>query len=346
MRRLRLTLAITVVALVGAGCGSGESTPDEVVLMTHGSFLVSEGVLEAFAEETGVPVTVLQSADAGTMVNQAILTKDNPIADVLYGIDNTFLSRAIAEDLFLPYQATNIEVAPEPLRISGDQVTPIDFGDVCVNLDPVGLEDRELALPESLADLADPAYRGLFVVEDPSTSSPGLAFLLATISAFGEEGEYPWQAYWGDLVANDVQIVPGWEQAYYGDFSGGSGEGERPAVVSYATSPVAEVYYSDLDAAPTSIIEDGCFRQVEYAGILSGTEAESTAQQLVDFLLARTFQEDIPLNMFVFPANEDAVLPDVFVKYATVPANPITMDPAAIEENRDRWLAEWATIVR
>ena len=346
MRRLRLTLAITVVALVGAGCGTGEPTPDEVVLMTHGSFLVSEGVLEAFAEETGVPVTVLQSADAGTMVNQAILTKDNPIADVLYGIDNTFLSRAIAEDLFLPYQATNIEAAPEPLRISGDQVTPIDFGDVCVNLDPVGLEDRGLALPESLADLADPAYRGLFVVEDPSTSSPGLAFLLATISAFGEEGEYPWQAYWGDLVANDVQIVPGWEQAYYGDFSGGSGEGERPAVVSYATSPVAEVYYSNLDAAPTSIIEDGCFRQVEYAGILSGTEAESIAQQLVDFLLARTFQEDIPLNMFVFPANEDAVLPDVFVEYATVPANPVTMDPAAIEENRDRWLAEWATIVR
>ena len=281
------------------------------------------------------------------MVNQAILTKDNPIADVLYGIDNTFLSRAIAEDLFLPYQATNIDVAPEQLRISGDQVTPIDFGDVCVNLDPAGLEDRGLGLPARLADLADPSYRDVFVVEDPSTSSPGLSFLLATISMFGEDGEYPWQAYWGDLVANDVQIVPGWEQAYYGDFSGGSsGEGQHPVVVSYATSPVAEVYYSDLDAAPTSIIEDGCFRQIEYAGILNGTEAESTAQLLVDFLLARTFQEDIPLNMFVYPVNEDALLPDVFVEYATVPANPVIMDPAAIEENRDRWLAEWATIVR
>ena len=346
MRRLRLNVAIIVVALAGAPCGSGSPTPDEVVLMTHGSFVVSEGVLEAFTEATGVSVTVLQSADAGTMVNQAILTKDNPIADVLYGIDNTFLSRAIAEDLFLPYRATNIDVAPEPLRIPGDQVTPIDFGDVCVNLDPAGLQARGLGLPERLADLADPAYRGIFVVEDPTTSSPGLAFLLATISVFGEEGDYPWQAYWTDLVANDVQIVPGWEQAYYGDFSGGSGEGERPAVVSYATSPVAEVYYSDLDAAPTSIIEDGCFRQIEYAGILNGTEAEATARQLVDFLLARTFQEDIPLNMFVFPANEDAALPDVFAEYATIPANPVIMDPAAIEENRDRWLAEWATIVR
>jgi thiamine transport system substrate-binding protein len=346
MKRLRLRVAITVVALAAAACGSGESTPDEVVLMTHGSFVVSEGVLEAFTDETGVLVTVLQSADAGTMVNQAILTKDNPIADVLYGIDNTFLSRAIAEDLFLPYQAANIEAAPDPLRIPGDQVTPIDFGDVCVNLDPAGLEDRGLGLPESLADLADPSYRGVFVVEDPSTSSPGLAFLLATISVFGEDGEYPWQAYWRDLVANDVQIVPGWEQAYFGDFSGGSGEGQRPVVVSYATSPVAEVYNSDLDAAPTSIIEDGCFRQIEYAGILNGTAAESTAQQLVDFLLARRFQEDIPLTMFVFPANEDAILPGVFVEHATVPANPVLMDPAVIEANRDQWLAEWATIVR
>jgi thiamine transport system substrate-binding protein len=173
-----------------------------------------------------------------------------------------------------------------------------------------------------------------------------MAFLLATISVFGEDGDYPWQAYWRDLIANDVQIVPGWEQAYYGDFSGGSGEGERPVVVSYATSPVAEVYFSDLDAAPTAIVEDGCFRQIEYAGILNGTEAEPTAQQLVDFLLARRFQEDIPLNMFVFPANDDAVLPDVFVEFATVPANPVLIDPTAIEKNRDRWLAEWATIVR
>ena len=346
MNRSRLMAAILVVALAGAACSSGDSTPDEIVLMTHGSFAVSDGVLEAFTEETGVAVTVLQSADAGTMVNQAILTKDNPIADVLYGIDNTFLSRAIAEDLFLPYRAANLNLVPEALRQPGDHVTPIDFGDVCLNLDPAGLKAKGLELPQRLADLADPDYRGVLVVEDPSTSSPGMAFLLATISVFGEDGDYPWQAYWRDLIANDVQIVPGWEQAYYGDFSGGSGEGERPVVVSYATSPVAEVYFSDLDAAPTAIVEHGCFRQIEYAGILNGTEAEPTARQLVDFLLARTFQEDIPLNMFVFPANDDAVLPDVFVEFATVPANPVLMDPAIIEENRDRWLAEWATIVR
>ena len=346
MRRSLVAIVITAIALIGAACGIGETAPDEIVLVTHGSFAVSEGVLETFTEETGVPVKLLQSADAGTMVNQAILTKDNPIADVMYGIDNTFLSRAIAEELFVPYEASELDSVPDALQEPEHRVTPIDFGDVCVNLDPIGLDDRGLELPERLADLADPAYRAVLVVEDPSTSSPGLAFLLATISVFGEDGDYPWQAYWRDLVANDVEIVPGWEQAYYGEFSGGSGEGERPVVVSYATSPVAEVYFSDLDVAPSTIIDDGCFRQIEYAGILQGTEAESTAQQLVDFLLARTFQEDIPLNMFVYPANEAAALPDVFVEYATIPADPIIVDPASIEENRDRWLAEWATIVR
>jgi thiamine transport system substrate-binding protein len=338
--------AALAVAVLAAACSSAEETPDEVVLLTHGSFAVSEGVLEEFTEATGVAVTVLESADAGTMVNQAILTRDNPVADVLYGIDNTFLGRAVDEDLFLPYEAVNIDLVPASLRVPGDVATPIDVGDVCINLDPAGFDALGLATPTLLADLADPAYRGVLVVEDPSTSSPGLSFLLSTIAVFGEDGDYPWQAYWSDLVANDVQIVSGWEQAYYGEFSGGSGEGERPAVVSYASSPVAEVYYGELDAAPTTLIEEGCFRQIEYAGVLSGTAAESAAQELVDFLLARTFQEDIPLNMFVFPANGEASLPEVFVEYATIPADPVLMDPTVIDENRDRWLLEWAATVR
>ncbi len=346
MNRFSYGLMIAVIALAAASCSADDAETNEVVLMTHGSFAVSDGVLEAFTEQTGIAVSVLRSADAGAMVSQAILTKDNPVADVLYGIDNTFLSRAIDEDLFLPHRAAAIDTVSESLRVEGNLVTPIDFGDVCLNLDPDGLASLGLGIPDRLVDLADPAYRGVLVVEDPSTSSPGLAFLLATIATFGEDGAYPWQAYWRDLVANDVRIVPGWEQAYYGEFSGGSGEGDRPIVVSYATSPVAEVYFGDLDAAPTTIVEDGCFRQVEYAGILNGTKAEKAAKQLVDFLLDTTFQEDMPLNMFVFPANAGTPLPDVFVDHAVTPAGSILMDSALIDENRERWIAEWATVVR
>ncbi|MEA2009158.1 MAG: thiamine ABC transporter substrate-binding protein [Actinomycetota bacterium] len=346
MMRILGGFLIAVAALAIAACSADSAEPSEVVLMTHGSFAVSEGVLEAFTDETGITVSVIQSADAGAMVSQAILTKENPVADVLYGIDNTFLSRAIDEDLFIPHTAAAIDTVPRGLTVSGDPVTPIDFGDVCLNLDPAGLASLGLAPPDQLIDLADAAYKGSLVVEDPTTSSPGLAFLLATIATFGEDGAYPWQAYWRDLVANDVRIVPGWDQAYYGEFSGGSGEGDRPIVVSYATSPVAEVYFGDLATAPTTIVEDGCFRQVEYAGVLNGTKAEKAAGQLVDFLLERTFQEDVPLNMFVFPANSDTPLPDVFVDHAVIPTDSRVMDPVWIDENRERWLAEWANVVR
>jgi len=347
MKRTAIAVVGLVLALFAAGCASGDTAPDEIVLMTHESFAVSDGILERFTEETGITVTVLRSADAGTMVSQAILTKDDPVADVMFGIDNTFLSRALDHDLFVPHTAAGIDTVPADLRIEGDPVTPIDFGDVCLNTDPAGLEAAGVPAPTSLADLTDPAYAGMLVVEDPSTSSPGLAFLLSTIETFGEGGDYPWQSFWADLASNDVRIVSGWDQAYYGEFSGGSGEGDRPIVVSYATSPVAEVYFGGLDAAPTGIVEDGCFRQVEYAGVLAGTSAESAAAALVDFLLDdRAFQEDIPLNMFVFPANGTASLPDVFVEHAVVPTDPIVMDPATIEANRERWLAEWSSAVR
>ena len=211
---MRARAVVALVALIIAGCASGSDQPDEVVLMTHESFAVSDGVLEEFTAETGVTVTIMRAADAGTMVNQAILTKDNPVADVLYGIDNTFLSRALDASVFTEHRAVGIEAVPTSLRDPGNRVTPIDFGDVCLNTDIAGLEERGIGPPAALSDLTDPAYRGLLVVEDPSTSSPGLAFLLATIATFGENGDYPWRAFWQELVANDVRIVPGWDQAY------------------------------------------------------------------------------------------------------------------------------------
>ncbi|MHB9149313.1 MAG: thiamine ABC transporter substrate-binding protein [Thermoleophilia bacterium] len=317
--------------------------------MTHDSFAVSDDVLAAFTQETGLTVRVLNSGDAGAMLNQAILTKDNPLADVLYGVDNTFLSRALEAGLFESYAPAALDSVPDEFELDSEhRVTPIDFGDVCLNYDKKYFADKGLAVPSSLADLTRPEYRGLLVVEDPATSSPGLAFLLATIATFGEEGDYSWKDYWGDLVANDLQIASGWEEAYYSDFSGGAGEGERPLVVSYASSPPAEVIFSEqpVDEAPTGVITDGAFRQIEFAGILAGTKAPRGARLLIDFLLSPRFQEDMPLNMFVFPVNTDATLPPEFVEYTEVPVAPLSLAPEAIEAGRERWIEEWTAIAR
>jgi thiamine transport system substrate-binding protein len=343
MKRAVLVIAILLVAV---SCGGAEEQPEQIVLLTHDSFAISDDVLAAFEEESGVPIEVRRAGDGGSLVNQAILTKDNPLGDVLFGVDNTFLSRALEQDLFIPYQSPAVADVNELLVDEEARATPIDFGDVCVNYDAEWFASEGVPIPSSLAELTDPLYASLLVVEDPSTSTPGLAFLLATIATFPDSTEYDWRAYWTDLVANDVAVTAGWESAYYGSFSGGTGEGDRPLVVSYASSPPAEVYFGDLPEAPTGAIANGCFRQVEYAGILRGSKNESTARLLIDFMLSRRFQEDIPLNMFVFPANETASLPDVFVQHTTLPSNPVVMAPERIEANREAWIEEWTRIIR
>ena len=284
---------------------------DEATLtvVTYDSFAISDEVVEQFTSETGITLEFLRLADAGVMVNQSILSKNNPLGDVLYGVDNTFLSRALNEELFIPYEATGLDNIPAEFKLDEEmRVTPVTFGDVCLNYDVSYFEENELALPESLIDLTLPEYEGLLVVEDPSISSPGLAFLLATVAVFGEEGDYTYLDYWADLLENDVLVVNGWTEAYYGEFTAASEDGDRPLVVSYASSPPAEVLYGDpeLETAPTGAIvaDDTCFRQIEFVGILEGTENLEAAQQFIDFAISTTFQEDVPLQMFVFPVNQ------------------------------------------
>ena len=244
---------------------------------------------------------------------------------------------------------------PEEFQVDPQyRVTPVDYGDVCLNYDTDYFAQHDLKVPDSLKALTDPAYKSLLVVENPATSSPGLAFLLATIKAFGVQGDYTYLNYWADLKANDVLVVDDWTAAYSGEFSGAAGStGNRPLVVSYASSPPVEVYFMEQppETAPTAAITaDGtCFRQIEFVGILKGTEKDavrlSAAQKFVDFMLSREFQEDMPLQMFVYPVLPEAQLPEIFTRYSTVPANPARMDSAEIDAEREQWLQAWTETV-
>lgn len=355
-------LAIGLVACGDSGTGAGsagtcapktsapEITADQVAkanvsgttirLLTHDSFAVSPGVFDQFQKDTGIKVEVVKSGDAGQLVSRAVLTAGKPEADVLYGIDNTFLCRGVAAGVFQPYTASALGDVPDSLRLAPDHLlSPIDYGDVCVNY---ALDLNGTPPPASLDDLTTPAWKDKFVTENPDTSSPGLAFLLATIAKYGDNG---WQDYWRKLRANGVQVTSGWSQAYEDAFGGG--KGARTAVTSYATSPAAEVVYSDpkVDKPGTAVLTDGCFRQVEFAGVLRGTSHPEAAAKVVDFLLSKQFQEDIPLNMFVYPANKTASLPDVFVRFAAEVDKPYTLDPKTIEANRANWTDAWTRTV-
>lgn len=350
--RIRIVAAALLAALLITACGSsnddGTSSSgagNTVTLVTHDSFAVSKPVLRAFTKQTGITVKVLKNGDAGAALNQAILTKDNPLGDAFFGVDNTFLSRALEAGIFVPFTAKDLDRVPPALQLDDKKrVTPVDFGDVCVNYDKAWFEREKLAVPKTLDDLAAPEYKGRLVVENPATSSPGLAFLLASVAKFGTNG---WEKYWQRLRDNDVKVVDGWEQAYDSEFSAGSGHGDFPLVVSYASSPPVEVLYADppTTTAPTGALTDTCFRQVEFAGVLKGAEHPRAAQQLIDFMLSEKFQADIPLQMFVFPAREGTPLPNVFTKYATVPTRPLTLPPAEIGARRDDWIEQWTNTV-
>lgn len=348
MMRWVVLLALLVF---GSAVNALQTDADTLILVTHDSFNVSEEVLAQFQDKTGIRVEILRAGDAGVMVNQAILSKENPLGDVLFGIDNTFLSRALNADIFVPYESPLLENVPDAFKVDDEnRVTPIDYGDVCLNYDVAYFEENDLPVPESLMDLIDPQYKGLLVVQNPATSSPGLAFLLATVGVFGTTDDYTYLNFWSDLVENDVLVVDDWTTAYFTEFSGSAGsEGTRPLVVSYASSPPAEVYFMEQppETAPTGVVTaDGtCFRQIEFAGILQGTEKVEQAQQFIDFLLSLPFQEDMPLQMFVYPVNSEAELPEVFEQYSEQAENPVTVAPEEIEANREEWIQAWTETV-
>lgn len=361
-------IALIVVALLLAACGqpgaasptasdaapapttavSGE--PARLVVMAHDSFNVSEEVLAAFEQSAGATVEVLKAGDTGSTLNQAILSREAPLADVLFGVDNTFLSRALEADIFLPYASPHLDTLPDSLKLDPEnRLLPVDFGYVLINYDKAALEAAGRTPPASIEELTQPEWRGQLVVQNPATSSPGLAFLLATIAHFGEEGDYTWRDFWRDLRANEVYVSEDWTDAYYTQFSGSSGAGPYPLVVSYSTSPAAEVFFSEgqLDEPPTGnlVVPGGVFRQIEFVGILRGTKNEELARRFVDFMLQTQFQADIPLQMFVYPANPDAPLPEVFTSFAEIPEQPAGLGAEQIEAGREGWIEEWTEIV-
>lgn len=330
MRRLAGRAAAAALLVVAvSGCSS--DAPRELTLIVYDSFPTADTPLNEaladFSADTGITVRIAVGGDAGTMVTKAVLTAGNPEGDVMWGVDNTLLSAALDGGVF------------------DGEPTAVDTGDVCVNYDIAWFAERGIEPPQTFDDLIDPAYADLLVVQNPATSSPGLAFLLATIAATDD-----WRQYWAALADNGVEVVDSWTTAYYDRFTGaagGTGGGDRPLVVSYATSPPAEVVFADppRDDAPTAVSTGTCFRQVEYAGVLRGTDSPEAARLLVEFLVSERFQRELPLTLFVNPVNPDVELPEVFRRFAAMPDTTWTVDSDDIAANREQWQDEWADIV-
>jgi thiamine transport system substrate-binding protein len=333
LRAGALLAASIAVATVATGC-SGSDDTKQVTLLTHDSFALPDAVVADFQKQTGLELVVTKSGDAGRLASTVSLTPGRPKADAVYGIDNTFASRAVTSGALADYTSPALPRSAQDYVLAGEagkQLTPVDRGDVCVNVDTAWFAQRDIPAPTSIDQLTDPRYKGDFVAMDPATSSPGLAFLLATIAA--RPGD--WQEYWKQLRANDVSIVSGWDVGYNQDFSGGEGKGPKPIVVSYASSPAAN--------PATKALLDGCFRQVEYVGVLAGASNADGARKLVDFMLSDEVQKSLPDSMYVYPVRDGVPLPESWAKNAPLPTDSIDLAPGSIAKNRENWQREWRT---
>jgi thiamine transport system substrate-binding protein len=316
----KLTTMVVLSSLLLAGCAPAQETATKVTLVAHDSFAISDESIAEFQEASGLELEIIRVGDAGSLTNRLVLTKDSPIADVVFGIDNTF--RGIADENGI---------------IEGDLV-PVDFADVCFNYDRVWFEKRELTPPVSWRDLTKPEFNSLTVVSNPISSSPGLAFLATTVAAFGEEN---FEQYWRELRDNGVRVAAGWEEAYFTEFSGSSGNGDYPIVLSYCSSPAAEVR-EDGNSQTVALLDEG-FRQTEFAGVLAGAKSPEGAAALIEFLLSESFQNTMPGLMYVYPVNPDAVIPAEWAEFGPAATSTIGED-LSIATHREKWQNKWSAI--
>ena len=342
MRRAAAVVAVAAVTGLLASCsvlGSEEPAGESITLVTHDSFTVSDEVMVAFTQDSGITVEPVAPGDGGALVNQLVLTKDSPLGDVAFGVSDTFASRGVNEGVFAPYTSPNLPASAEPYRF-GEALTPIDFSDVCLNVDLAWFDAQGLTPPVTFDDLLRPEYANLAVVTNPATSSPGLNFLVATIAAKGEDG---WADYWAQLRENGVKVVDGWSDAYYVDFTGAGGDGDRPIALSYSSSPP---YTMGEDEQPTTAaLLETCSRQIEYAGVLAGAANPEGAQAFIDFMLSEQFQADLPEQMFVYPIDSEVVLPAEWAQFAPQAEEPFTLTPEQIDAGRTGWIEEWTSVV-
>jgi thiamine transport system substrate-binding protein len=315
----RFTAIVVSGALLLSGCAD-TSREQTVTLVAHDSFAISDESIAEFEGQSGYRLEILRAGDAGSLTNRLVLTKESPIGDVVFGIDNTF--RGVADEN----------------QIIDGSLSEVNYSDVCFNYDRVWFEQNKIAPPTAWKDLTDSTYRGLTVVSNPLTSSPGLAFLATTVAGFGED---VFESYWQELKANEVKVASGWEEAYFTEFSGSAGMGSYPIVLSYSSSPAAEI--RDDGKSQTVALLDECFRQIEYIGVLEGAPNREGAKELVEFLLSESFQSTMPGLMYVYPVNQDAKIPSEWSKFGPMARSTIGED-LDIALNRVLWQDKWSAI--
>ena len=334
MKKCLFLLAAAAVMMLSISCEKKESGAQEtnnLVIYAYDSFVSDWGagpiVIPNFEKKYGIKVDLRSPGDAGQVLTTSILEKDNPVADIVIGIDNNMLAKALDEDILQPYKSENLNNVDQSLIFDkSNHLSPYDYGYFSIIYNSEKIDNP----PKSLNDLLSSQYEKSIILMDPRTSSPGLGFFLWTVKVFGDD----FTDYWANLNKNILTITEGWDSGY-GLFV----NGEAPMVLSYTTSPAYHKEYEDSEQYKATVFEEGNYMQIEGAGIVKNCKNLKSAQIFIDYMLTEDFQKEIPLTNWMFPVI-DIKLPKSYDTALKTEKN-LLLPSKTINDNLDKWTEEW-----
>lgn len=330
-------IVILFSILVVSGCTQEQSDSDVLIIYTYDSMVSEYGlgpkVIPKFEEQCNCEVKLIAKGDAGQILTTLVLEKDNPKADVVIGIDNSMLHQALSNEVLEEFTPSNSGIVPENLRFGKGYLTPYDYGYIAFMYD-----SEKISVPlNNFNSLLDSSLRKSIAIQNPSTSSPGLALLLWTISIYGDPG---YKEFWREFKPNILTVTEGWDES-----SGLFAAGEVPIYLSYATSPPYYVEFEEKYTVLGASFEEGHYIQIEGMGIVKGAKNRKLAEDFIEFSLTEPFQEEIPFTQFMFPVNQNVELPQAFQEYAVTPVKQLELDAELVEEKQEEWISEWEKII-
>lgn len=361
---LQIIVSLLIVSLSFSGClgtsneelvcNDGEDTGDDCVLtiVTYDIIAITDDVLNEFTNQTGVQVEMIRTDDAGGILEHLLLTKDNPQADLALGLDNTYLQTAFQFDLLAEHGA-QIPVLDSKATIpyNGNKAVPFDQGYICLNADTQALSENHISFPTTLEELTAPDWKGKTAFPSPVTSSPGRAFMVASIDYFEQQSSnttaFDW---WADMADNDAIFTTGWTEAYETHYTGGYGIwneghiGDAWLTVSYCHSPGVEALYGGNSTISAAVdIDFASFSQVEYAAPVNGGGSKNAVNAFIEFLLTDEVNTNMPENNLMYSVLEGKDLPETngYRYHSPVPSQPSTIEMDRIGQEMDDWLKDW-----
>lgn len=361
MIRLSLVMMLLLMAPL-TGCLSEHNISDECIIhsssddgtltiVTYDIIALSDDMLEEFTNNTGYEINMIRTDDAGGILENLLLTKEAPQADLALGLDNTYLQTALDNCLLGPHSANVPDLDPLALTpYSGEMAVPFDQGYVCLNADIEALEENNVSFPSTLEELTGEQWKGRTAFPSPTTSSPGRAFMTATIDYFERQATMDAMTWWEAMADNDAIFTSGWTEAYETHYSGGYGIwgeghiGDAWLTVSYCHSPGVEAYYGGNYTISKAIdIDYASFHQVEYAAKVNGGGSSSAVDAFIEYLLSDEVNKNMPENNLMYSVldNEDMPETDGYRYHSPIPSNPSEITAERIDVEMDGWLMDW-----